>query len=190
MLVPKLQSGDPAAYEELVRRNTSRLLRVARGILASEEDARDAVQDAFVAAFKSMRGFESTALLSTWLHRILVNACLMKIRQRRRRPEEDIDRYLPRFLEDGHHAEVSMPWSESAETVLQRAEMCSVVRHAIEQLPETYRVVLLLRDIDERSTEETATILGTTCNAVKIRLHRARQALRTLLDPYMRAGVR
>jgi RNA polymerase sigma-70 factor (ECF subfamily) len=113
----------------------------------------------------------------------------MKIRKQRRKPEEDIERYLPRFLEDGHHAETIMPWCESAETILQRAEMCSVVRHAIEQLPETHRVVLLLRDIEEMSTEETATVLGTTCNAVKIRLHRARQALRTLLDPYMRAGV-
>jgi len=187
-LVARLRSGDGRAFEELVRRDTPRLLRVARRFLDSEEDARDAVQDAFVAAFRSLREFESTALLSTWLHRIVINACLMKLRTRRRKPEEDIEKYLPRFLEDGHQVESSVGWCESAETALQRAETCNLVRAAIARLPETYRVVLMLRDIEELSTEEVAAMLGTTANAVKIRLHRGRQALRTLLDPHMRAG--
>ena len=187
-LVARLRSGDGRAFEELVRRDTPRLLRVARRFLDSEEDARDAVQDAFVAAFRSLREFESTALLSTWLHRIVINACLMKLRTRRRKPEEDIEKYLPRFLEDGHQVESSVGWCESAETALQRAETCNLVRAAIARLPETYRVVLMLRDIEELSTEEVAAMLGTTPNAVKIRLHRGRQALRTLLDPHMRAG--
>jgi len=187
-LVARLRSGDGRAFEELVRRDTPRLLRVARRFLDSEEDAHDSVQDAFVAAFRSLREFESTALLSTWLHRIVINACLMKLRTRRRKPEEDIEKYLPRFLEDGHQVESSVGWCESAETALQRAETCNLVRAAIARLPETYRVVLMLRDIEELSTEEVAAMLGTTPNAVKIRLHRGRQALRTLLDPHMRAG--
>jgi RNA polymerase sigma-70 factor (ECF subfamily) len=189
-LVARLRAGDDRAFEELVRRDTPRLLRVARRFLDSEEDARDAVQDAFIAAFKSIGDFESTALLSTWLHRIVINASLMKLRTRRRRPEEDIEKYLPRFLEDGHQVESSVAWPESAETALQRAETSSLVRAAIARLPETYRVVLMLRDIEELTTEEVAELLGTTTNAVKIRLHRGRQALRTLLDPHMRAGVK
>ena len=188
LLLPRLRSGDANAFEELVRSYTGRLLRVARRLLKSEEDARDAVQDAFVSAFRAIRDFESTARLSTWLHRIVVNACLMKLRARRRKPEEDIEQYLPHFLEDGHQVEPSVAWSESAETVLQRAETRQLVRTAIEQLPETYRTVLLLRDIEELPTDEVAEMLGTTPNAVKIRLHRGRQALRALLDPHMRGG--
>lgn len=187
-LVPRLQSGDARAFEELVRRHTGRLLRVARRFLDSEEDARDAVQDAFIAAFRSIGQFESTAMLSTWLHRIVINACLMKLRTRRRKPEEDIEKFLPRFLEDGHQVEPSVAWDESAETMMQRAETVHLVRSAIQRLPETYREVLMLRDIEELTTEEVAEMLGITPNAVKIRLHRGRQALRAILDPHLRAG--
>ena len=185
-LVARLRSGDGRAFEELVRTHTPRLLRVARRFLDSEEDARDAVQDAFVAAFRSIREFESNARLSTWLHRIVINAALMKLRTQRRKPEEDIEKYLPRFLEDGHQVERSVAWGESAQTAMERAETCNLVRAAIARLPESYRVVLMLRDIEELSTDEVAELLGTTPNAVKIRLHRGRQALRTLLDPDMR----
>ncbi len=184
--VARLQAGDGGAFETLVRSHTPVLLRVARRFMRCEEDARDALQDAFISAFRSIARFSSNAQLSTWLYRIQINACLMKLRSKRRRPEEDIEQYLPRFLEDGHQVEPSAPWSESAETILQRAELCALVRGSIDCLPETYRTVLLLRDIEERSTEESAEILGVTPNAVKIRLHRARQALRTLLDPHMR----
>jgi RNA polymerase sigma-70 factor, ECF subfamily len=188
-LVLRLQRGENEAFEELVRAHAARLLRVARRLLASEEDARDAVQDAFIAAFKSIGNFESSALLSTWLHRIVVNACLMKLRTRRRKPEEDIEQHLPRFLADGHQVESTAAWSESPETILQRGELSQLVRRSIDELPDTYRAVLLLRDIEELSTEEVAKMLGTTANAVKIRLHRARQALRALLDPHLRPAL-
>jgi RNA polymerase sigma-70 factor, ECF subfamily len=188
-LVLRLQRGENEAFEELVRTHAARLLRVARRLLPSEEDARDAVQDGFVAAFKSIGNFESAALLSTWLHRIVVNACLMKLRTRRRKPEEDIEQHLPRFLADGHQVESTVPWSESPEAMLERSELAQLVRRSIDELPDTYRAVLLLRDIEELSTEEVATMLGTTANAVKIRLHRARQALRKMLDPHLRPAV-
>jgi RNA polymerase sigma-70 factor (ECF subfamily) len=185
-LVLRLREGDPGAFETLVRTHTPALLRVARRFMRSEEDARDAVQDAFVSAYRSIGAFASNAQLSTWIHRIVINACLMRLRTRRRRPEEDIEQYLPRFAEDGHQVEPGEPWTETAETILQRTELQGVVRTAIDQLPDVHREVLLLRDIEELSTEEVAELLGVTRNAVKIRLHRARQALRTLLDPYMR----
>jgi RNA polymerase sigma-70 factor, ECF subfamily len=185
-LVPRLQRGEDTAFEELVRTHGSRLLRVARRLLSSEEDARDAVQDAFVGVFKSIGTFESASTLSTWLHRIVVNACLMRLRTKRRKPEEDIEQYLPRFLADGHQVESSVRWSESAENVLERSELRELVRKSINELPDSYRSVLMMRDIEELSTEEVASMLGTTANAVKIRLHRARQALRALLDPHFR----
>lgn len=187
-LIARLKAHDSSAFETLVRNYSARLLRVARRFLRSEEDARDAVQEAFVSVFKSIRNFEAQSQLSTWLHRIIVNACLMRLRAQRRRPEEeDIEQYLPQFLEDGHQVQSSSPWPEAADSVLERTERCNLVRACIEQLPDSYRIVLLLRDIEEMSTEETAKLLDITENAVKIRLHRARQALRTLLDPHMRA---
>lgn len=188
--VARLQAGDSGAFEALVRRESAPLLRVARRFLHSEEDARDALQDAFIAAYKSIGRFASNSRLSTWLHRILINACLMRLRAQKRRPEEDIDAYLPRFAEDGHQAEPSQPWTEPPDDLLQREELRGLVRSAIDRLPEQYRIVLLLRDIEEMTTEEVAEALGITPNAVKIRLHRARQALRTLLDPHMRGAKR
>ena len=186
-LVSDLKAGEPTAFEALVRMQMPALLRAARRFLRSEEDARDAVQDTFVSAFKSIGTFQENSQLATWLHRILINSCLMKLRMQKRRPEEDIETYLPRFQDDGHQVEPSVPWAETAESILQRKQTRDLVRASIDSLPETYRVVLLLRDIEEMTTEETAKLLGITANAVKVRLHRARQALRTLLDPQMRS---
>lgn len=187
-LLERLRAGDEAAYELLVRTYSGRLLAVTRRILRSEEDARDAVQEAFVSAFRSLGRFEGEARLSTWLHRIAVNAALMRLRTRRRRPEESIDPLLPVYQEDGHHAERFTAWAEPVDVAMQRAETRILVRRTIDHLPESYRTVLLLRDIEQLDTDETAAMLGITANAVKIRLHRARQALRTLLDPHFRPG--
>ena len=188
-LVAKLRGGDSGAFEQLVRRDTPRLLRVARRFFDSEEDARDAVQDAFISAYKSIRNFASNSQLGTWLHRIVVNSSLMKLRSQKRRPEEDIEQLLPRFLEDGHQVIPSVPWEENAEAILERKELRELVRESIDKLPETYRTVLLLRDIEELSTEETARLLDINTNTVKVRLHRARQALRAILDPHMRGAA-
>jgi len=185
-LIAGLQAGDADAFEALVRKYMPALLRVARRFLRSEEDARDAVQDAFINAYKSIRNFASNSQLGTWLHRIVVNSSLMKLRSQKRRPEEDIDSLLPKFLEDGHQVIPSLPWDENAEAILERKELRELVRESIDELPETYRTVLMLRDIEELSTEETARLLGINTNTVKVRLHRARQALRAILDPHMR----
>jgi RNA polymerase sigma-70 factor (ECF subfamily) len=185
-LLTRLRAGEPAAFEQLVRSETGRLLAVTRRILLSEEDARDAVQDAFLFAFRSLDRFQGTARLSTWLHRIAVNAALMRLRTRKRKREDPLDPLLPTFLEDGHHAERFASWAEPADKILERTENRAVVRRMIGQLPDAYRTVLLLRDIEGLDTEETAKLLETTPNAVKIRLHRARQALRTLLAPHFR----
>lgn len=185
-LIAGLQAGDSAAFETLLREQGPRLLRVARRILQNEEDARDALQDAMIAVHRSIGSFESGSALSTWVHRIVVNQALMKLRSKKRKPEEDIEQYLPQFTAEGHQREPATPWSESADNVLEREELRAAVQAAIEKLPDNYRIVLQLRDIEELSTAETADALGTTANVVKIRLHRARQALRRMLDDTMK----
>jgi len=181
-LLARLREGEEAAFEELVRENTGRMLAVARRFLPSDDDAQDAVQEAFASAFRALPRFEGGSRLSTWLHRITVNACLMKLRTRRRKPEESIDNLLPGFLEDGHAEKSTPAWRQSADELIERAENRALVREAIEKLPDSYRTVLLLRDIEEFDTETTAKQLDITVAAVKTRLHRARMALKTLLD--------
>ena len=188
-LIGRLRAGDDDAYEQLVNEQAGRLLSVARRMLGSEEDAHDVVQDAFLSAFRAIDRFEGGSRLSTWLHRIVVNAALMKIRSRKRRPETPIEELLPTFIEDGHQSTTPVEWKRTAHEVLESQETRAMVRELIDELPEIYRNVLLLRDIEELDTKETADLLEVTPNAVKIRLHRARLALRTLLDPHMREGA-
>jgi RNA polymerase sigma-70 factor, ECF subfamily len=177
-----LQAGRPGSFEDLVRRETGPMLAVARRILHSEADARDAVQDAFRSAFEGIARFEQRAKISTWLHRIVLNAALMRLRSGRRRPERPIEDLLPAFDETGAWSS-SPSWHSSAiETELDAQRTRALVRACIRRLPETSRTVLLLRDIEDLDTDETAAMLGVSPNAVKVRLHRARQALRTLIE--------
>jgi RNA polymerase sigma-70 factor (ECF subfamily) len=185
-LLARLRVGEDAAFEELVKKYTARLLAVSRRILGSHEEARDVVQETFLAAFQSLDRFRGEANLGTWLSRIAVNQCLMKLRSRKRKPEQSIDDLLPTFLPDGHQVRESALWEVSLDTQVERNEVFGIVRQAIDRLPVSYRTVLLLRDIEEHSTEEVAGMLGVTSNTVKVRLHRARQALRTLLEPNFR----
>lgn len=185
-LLDGLRAGRDWAYEELVRAQGARLLAVARRLLMDEEEARDVVQEAFLSAFRSIDRFQGSSRLSTWLHRIAVNAALQKLRARRRRKETPIEDLLPGFQEDGHQLEPAVEWRPSGD--LEREETRSLVRSSIDRLPETYRTVLVLRDIEELDTAETARLLEVNENTVKVRLHRARQALRGLLDPQLRGG--
>jgi RNA polymerase sigma-70 factor (ECF subfamily) len=157
------------------------MLATARRLVGTDDDARDVVQEAFLAALRAIDGFAGAARLSTWLHRIVINAALMRLRSRRRRREESIDGLLPRFDDEGRWAEPAAGWDTSTDALLERHETRAIVRRAIDQLPLNYRSVLLLRDMEELDTDEAALFLAVTPNAVKTRLHRARQALRTLL---------
>jgi RNA polymerase sigma-70 factor, ECF subfamily len=180
-LVAALRAGDDWAFEVMVRVFGGRLLAVARRFTRNEDDARDVVQSAYLSAFRALPDFKGEAQLSTWLHRIVVNTALMKLRTRRRKPEESIEALLPAFQEDGHHVERFAEWQTPADRLIEQAETRSTVRACIDRLPDNYREVLLLRDIEELSTQEAAAVLETTPTAVKVRLHRARQALATLL---------
>ena len=187
-LLARMQAGDADAFEACVRTHCSQLLLVARRILRNEEDARDAVQDAFLAAFEEIGRFEGRSRLSTWLHRIVVNAALGRLRRRQRHPERSIEDLLPHFGDGEHQIDPPTPWEDTSELILQQKESRELVQRCISQLPEIYRTVLLLRDIEGLDTEEAARMLGTSQGVVKTRLHRAHQALRSLLDPYFRRG--
>jgi RNA polymerase sigma-70 factor (ECF subfamily) len=187
VLVARLRQRDAAAFEQLVRTEGPRMLAVAKRFLQNDDDAADAVQEAFVSVYRSIGNFAAESKLSTWLHRVVVNAALMRLRSRKRKPEVSIESLLPQFLADGHQAKSSVKWQETSQS-LERRETLELVRRLIDQLPDGYREVLLVRDIDGLNTDEAANLLGLTNSAVKVRLHRARQALRTLLDPHMRGG--
>jgi RNA polymerase sigma-70 factor (ECF subfamily) len=184
-LAARLRAGDDGAWDVVLAEYGPRLLAVARRMMATEDDAQEALQDAFLSAYKAIGRFDGASLLSTWLHRIVVNACLMKLRARRRRPETSIEALLPAYLDDGHRRDPGPAWNQPPESGIEASELRAMVRTAIDGLPEAYRVVLVLRDLEGLDTEETARVLELTPNAVKTRLHRARQALRTVLEPRM-----
>ncbi|MBM4383791.1 MAG: sigma-70 family RNA polymerase sigma factor [Deltaproteobacteria bacterium] len=185
-LVAELRAGSASAYERFVRENAPRVLGVARRMMRNDEDARDIVQDTFLSAFRHIGDFDGNSRLASWLHRIAVNAALMKLRSKRRRPEESIEELLPKFLADGNHEREPSPWALGGEAATASAEVRKAVRRAIDEMPDLYRDVVLLRDIEDLSTEEAARALGITIPALKTRLHRARLALRERLDDLLR----
>jgi RNA polymerase sigma-70 factor (ECF subfamily) len=185
-LLARLRAGDEDAFETLVRNEGARLLSRARTMLGDEDDARDAVQEAFLSAYKALDRFSGRSTLSTWLHRIVINAALMKLRSRKRRPEVAIEDLLPEFDHHGQRVGIESTWEETAQDLAEREELREQVRDRIERLPEPYRTVLLLRDIEGLDTQETARVIGISGGLVKVRLHRARQALKTLLEPARR----
>ena len=188
-LLQALKAGQDAAFVKLVDLYSGRLLAVARRLLNQEQDAQDALQDAFISAFRGLATFDGKSTLATWLHRIAVNAALMKLRSKRRKPEQPIEELLPKYYDDGHRQNPGPAWKVTAAEILEKAETRELVHRCIAQLPDSYRIVLVLRDIEELDTSTVANHLGIEAGAVKIRLHRARQALRTLLDPHFRGGT-
>lgn len=188
-LIERLRQGDDAAYETLVTVYGPRMLAVARRYLHDESDAQDALQDAFISVFKHIDRFAGQSALGTWLHTIVVRSALMKLRTYRSQQKASIEELLPKFEGNfDHRLDARGPWKGSAESTAESDEIRALVRKGIDQLPEIYRVVVLLRDIEGLDTEETANLLGLTANVIKTRLHRARQALREILDPRLSQG--
>jgi RNA polymerase sigma-70 factor, ECF subfamily len=182
-LLLRLRAGDAQAFEVLVREYNARMLAVARRFLQQPEDCADAVQDTLLAAYRSRASFKGNSTLWTWLYRILVNACLTIRRSRHRRRVVSLDGLLHCTGERRSRAFPGAPAVETASTRLEHSEVQAQVLDGIARLPQQYREVLLLRDIEELDTDQTAQRLGTTRSTVKTRLHRARQGLRAFLDP-------
>jgi RNA polymerase sigma-70 factor (ECF subfamily) len=183
-LLQRLRSGDDAAFSELVQTHGPRLLVVLQRYLPQDQDCQDALQETFLSAFKALARFQGDSSLGTWLHRIAVNCALMRIRSQKRSRERPIEDLLPQFLANGHRQNPGSAWAITYDSAIADNETRELVRQSINALPESYRLILLLRDIEERTTEETAELLELSVANVKTRLHRARQALRELLDQH------
>jgi len=188
-LVERLKQGDDAALEALMERHASRVFRVARGITRSDADAEEVVQDVFLALARKIDSFEGRAALGTWIYRVATNTALLKRRGKRAQLEVSLEENLPTFMQDGHRegprAYLLADWSETPEAEFLDGEARAVLSRAIDQLPESYRAVLVLRDVEELSNEETARILGESVSSIKSRLHRARMALREQLTRHL-----
>ncbi len=188
-LVAGLRASDGLAAEVMVRTHGGWMHSVARRILRDDALAKDCVQEAFVNAFRKIGDFEERSSLKSWLHRIVVNQALMKLRARRNRKETPIDELLPAF--DANACRIEGPWQFLAtpEQIVEREDRCALVRTNINELPETYRVILQLRDIEELTTREVAEALGLSEANVKVRLHRARSVLKKLLEPLLKGEL-
>ena len=173
-VVARVRSGDTAVFEILMRRYNQRLFRAARAILRDDADAEDAVQQAYLAAYAHLDQFAGTARFSTWLTRIAIREALGKLRTRKRRGEVELD------VQQEETMMKDEP-DESPEQYANRRELSGILEAAVDGLPEIYRVVFMMREVEQLSTQETADVLELSEDAVKVRLHRARGMLRDSL---------
>jgi RNA polymerase sigma-70 factor (ECF subfamily) len=180
-LVRLTQGGDNRAFDELVRRYQDKVYRLSYKILRHEEDAAEALQDAFLSAYRGLKGFKVQSTFSTWLYRIATNASLMKYRKRR-----SLHVSLEQSQSSDEDAEpLQVPdWSTQPLDALLDSETRHVMEEGIQRLPEELRTVFVLRDVEGLSNAEVAEVLELTVAAVKSRLHRARIALRDRLNRY------
>jgi RNA polymerase sigma-70 factor (ECF subfamily) len=171
-VVQRVRAGDTALFEVLVRRYNQRLYRVARAIVRNDAEAEDVMQDAYVRAFAHLDQFEARAPFAAWLTRIAVNDALARLRiQQRMQP----------LAEDGGEGKITMPadqHSMNPEEQTSNAELGRILEETLLSLPEQYRTVVMLRDVEEMTTAETAEVLGLTEDNVKVRLHRGRAIMR------------
>lgn len=185
MLVERLRNGEADAVESLMESYSGRVYRVARGITNNDSDAEEVVQDVFLAVFHKISTFESRATLGTWIFRMATNAALNKRRGKRREVEVALEDYLPTFEADGHRSGdrsyLLADWSQLPDEALLSGERRTRVTRALAALPDRYRAVVILRDVEELSNDEAAEVLGESVASVKSCLHRARMALRELL---------
>jgi RNA polymerase sigma-70 factor, ECF subfamily len=184
-LVAAAMAGDATAFEELVTRYERKIFRLTMNITRNREDAEDAMQDAFLKSYSHLKTFQGDSRFYTWLVRIAANEALMRLRKRRPNqfsldePMEGDEDLMPRELQD---------WGPGPEQRFAQTEMREILSGVIEELEPDYRIVFVLRDIEELSTEETAASLGISIPAVKSRLLRARLKLREKLNRYFQQG--
>jgi RNA polymerase sigma-70 factor, ECF subfamily len=179
-LVSSILGGDEAAFEAVMRRYNGRLFRVARAILNDDRDAEDALQDAYLDAFRHIGDFRGDAQLSTWLTRIVVNQALMRLRRQKR------DRVVLPFTGrdgDGNELEIQVAdqKAESASEGLLRAELRRLLERRIDELPVSFRAVFVMREVEDMTVQETAESLSIPAATVRSRLFRARALLREAL---------
>jgi RNA polymerase sigma-70 factor (ECF subfamily) len=181
-IVARVRKGETDAFEELVRKHGRRVYRSLLGIVGSPQDAEDALQDAFFKAFQHLPHFEGRSKFSTWLVRIAINTGLQRVRSRKEfdRIDEDDEEFRPRNIQ---------AWTETPEEFYSREELRRLVETEVMKLPVKYRVALILRDLEEVSTEEAAAALGLSIPGLKARVLRGRLMLRESMVPYFSKAV-
>jgi RNA polymerase sigma-70 factor (ECF subfamily) len=192
-LVERAQKGDGAAFATLVERHQRQLYRLAMRMTGSEADAQEVLQEAFLNAYQKLPLFRGEAQFSSWLYRIAANSALMRLRRKRRAPdalgEQPLELAGPRFSAEGAMEPTSISdWSQRADERMMSTELGAAIDKAVQGLPEDYRTVFLLKDVDGLSNEEIAHALDLSVPAVKSRLHRARLALRERLGEFFDRG--
>lgn len=182
-LVELVKAGDHAAFTELVRRYEGKVYQLALRLTGNDMDAMDVIQDVFLSVYQKIHTFRGHAAFSSWLYRITANAAFAKLNQRKRAAAVSIDDVLPVVEEKA--SDGPSEWFQKPDVALFSQETRSALEDAINGLPDDFRTVVILRDVQDLSNQEVADILNLSIPAVKSRLHRARLALRRRLGEYL-----
>jgi|SRR5688572_8476316 len=178
-IISRVLLGKTEEYEILVRRYNNMLYKTARGILSKEADIEDAMQDAYIRAFEKLHQFRKEAKFSTWLTRILINCALQQVTKLKKEPLR---------LDELHENDFGSIEVMSEETPSEVSEnLKKALESAIDHLPAKYRIVFMLREIEHKSTAETASLVDITEENVKIRLHRSKEMLKNILQSELRS---
>lgn len=184
-LIERMKAGEREAFDIIFRRHVRAVYRQALRLMGSEADAEDVVQEVFLTVYEKAGTFRGKAAFSTWIYRVTLNAAVSRLRRQHKKEEVDIESYLPRFREDGHHLiRPVADWSAGLEERLMDEQLQGIIRQAIDQLPPVDKAVLL-SDLDGLSNREIGESLGLSVQAVKARLHRARLFLRGKLAVHL-----
>ena len=184
-LLARAQDGDVSAFEALVDAHRDKVYGLALRMTRSDADAAEITQDTFLSAYQHLKEFRGDAAFGSWVHRIAANNALMRLRHRRVAQAAEQELQGPEFTERGSLAEYPLSdWSRDAEEKALDAELGTAIQQATDQLPQGYREVFLLKDVDGLSYEQISEVTGDSVPAIKSRLHRARLALREAIDAF------
>jgi len=184
-LVARARDKDFAAFEELVDRYEDKIFRLAFRFVRNETEAKEIVQDTFLLVWRKLDTFKGDSQFGSWLYRVATNTALMRLRAQRRHPEISTEELPVDYLDNyGQLPAAGENWAKRPDDELQSDELRRRIQKAVDELPEIYRTVFLIRDIEGLSTEETAEVLEISIPTVKTRLHRARLALRDAITRY------
>ena len=193
-LIERIRAGDYSAFETLVSRYERKVYALALKLTGNQADAEEIAQDVFLTIYQKLDSFRGESLLSSWIYRVTANAAFMKLRDRRKRAKVDFDEGTAAPTSAGDE---SLPgvtatypqgdWSNTADVLLERGELGTKLQDAIAALPEKFKLIFLLKDVQGLSNEEIADVVNMSVPAVKSRLHRARLFLREKLQEYVEA---
>ena len=184
-LVARARAKDFGAFEQLLDRYEDKIFRLAYRFVRNETEAKEVLQDTFLSIWRKLDTFKGDSQFGSWLYRVAANTALMRLRAQRRHPEVSTEELPIGYLDSyGQLPPAGENWAKRPDDELQSDELRRHIQSAVDALPEIYRTVFLLRDVEGLSTEETGEILGISVPTVKTRLHRARIALRDKISAY------